>query len=211
VKFCDLASRQGFCTLCRAGRVTWKLSAQWLTSPAAGSYGRSNPWQTRESRRLASPVISSRPVGRHRPRLQLLRCPSPFAKPRRALASSAAISRGPSLPQANQLQSLLRRVASLPGPRQHFTNALVRGRFHTRKDIPTNPAKRFQRTLTAHLTAADGRAPFEPEEEAAILSVLRQKRKWPAFEGMDFNIGSKGFRSMGFHEKGTSPPREHVR
>jgi len=74
-------------------------------------------------------------------------------------------------------------------------------RFRTRKDVPTDPAKRFQRTLTAHLTACDGRAPFEPEEEAAILSVLRQKRKWPAFEGTALTIGSKGFRSAGFHEK----------
>ena len=42
---------------------------------------------------------------------------------------------------------------------------------------------------------------FEPDEEAAVLLVLREKRQWPAFEGTDASIGSKGFRSMGHHER----------
>jgi len=40
------------------------------------------------------------------------------------------------------------------------------------------PEKVFQRTLTGCLTAADGRRPFDPDEEAAILRTLRQKRIW---------------------------------
>jgi hypothetical protein len=38
--------------------------------------------------------------------------------------------------------------------------------------------KSFQRALTAHLTGSDGRKPFEPEEEEAVLQVVRQKRAW---------------------------------
>jgi len=84
----------------------------------------------------------------------------------------------------------------------------VRGknRLSTRGVVPPDPAKCFQRTLTAHLTGADGRMCFEPDEEAAVLLVLREKRQWPAFVGTDASIGSKGFRSMGFHEKSPLPP-----
>jgi len=38
--------------------------------------------------------------------------------------------------------------------------------------------KTFQRTLTATLSGSDGRVPFAPEEEVAILQVLREKRVW---------------------------------
>ena len=31
--------------------------------------------------------------------------------------------------------------------------------------------------------------------------MIRVKKTWPAFEGMNFNIGRKGFRALGFHEK----------
>ena len=41
-----------------------------------------------------------------------------------------------------------------------------------------NPERVFQRTLTGCLTAADGRRPFDEEEEAAILKTIRQKRIW---------------------------------
>ena len=39
-------------------------------------------------------------------------------------------------------------------------------------------AKIFQRNLTGHLTGVDGRVPFAPEEEQAILAVVRQKKVW---------------------------------
>ena len=43
------------------------------------------------------------------------------------------------------------------------------------------PEKVFQRTLTGCLTAADGRRPFDADEEAAILKTIRVKRVWYAF------------------------------
>jgi hypothetical protein len=38
--------------------------------------------------------------------------------------------------------------------------------------------KSFRRALTAHLTGSDGRKPFKPEEEVAVLLVVRQKQTW---------------------------------
>ena len=43
------------------------------------------------------------------------------------------------------------------------------------------PERVFQRTLTSCLTAADGRRPFDPDEEAAILKTIRVKRIWYVF------------------------------
>jgi len=62
------------------------------------------------------------------------------------------------------------------------------------------------RVRASSLTGSDGRQPFTPEEEAAILAVLRVKRVWPAFAGTNVSIGCKGFRSSGFHEKARMPP-----
>ena len=62
-------------------------------------------------------------------------------------------------------------------------------------------AKTFQRALTGHLSATDGRLPFSPEEEEAVLQVVRIKRVWPCFIGTSHVIGAKGFRSKGFHER----------
>ena len=47
--------------------------------------------------------------------------------------------------------------------------------------IPNVPEKIFQRSLTAHITSSDTRQPFRPQEEAAILTVLRRKRAWWVF------------------------------
>jgi len=78
----------------------------------------------------------------------------------------------------------------------------------SRSEVSVDPAKSFQRCLTAHLTGSDGRQPFQSDEEEAILRVVRLKCKWPAFAGTDLTIGLKGFRAHGFHEKiasGVSP------
>jgi hypothetical protein len=64
-----------------------------------------------------------------------------------------------------------------------------------------NLQKTFQRILTCHITGSDGRQPFSPAEEDAILRILRQKRIWPAFSGTNSNIGHRGFRTLGYHEK----------
>ncbi|KAH9256377.1 hypothetical protein BASA81_005634 [Batrachochytrium salamandrivorans] len=65
-----------------------------------------------------------------------------------------------------------------------------------RKIVPTKPEKSFQRTLSAHLTGLDGRSPFEPMQEAAILEVLRKPQRWPCFEHESVKFGAKGY-----HEK----------
>ncbi|KAH9259091.1 hypothetical protein BASA81_002711 [Batrachochytrium salamandrivorans] len=61
-------------------------------------------------------------------------------------------------------------------------------------------ARRFYRILTTHVSGVDGRKPFHPHEERAILQVLRNcGGKWPCFPP-DSSV-AKGFRGRGFHEK----------
>ena len=74
--------------------------------------------------------------------------------------------------------------------------------LQSRAASPGNPTKVFQRCLTAHITASDGRQSFSPEEERAILRVIREKKVWPAFQGTNITIGGKGFRALGYHERG---------
>ena len=71
----------------------------------------------------------------------------------------------------------------------------------TRKALPPNPEKAFQRALSAHITGVDGRVAFTPSEEHAILKVLRKKERWPCFETSSTRFGLMGFRAKGFHEK----------
>jgi len=71
----------------------------------------------------------------------------------------------------------------------------------SRKATATEPEKSFQRTLSSHLTAVDGRVPFNREEEEAILKVLRKKERWPCFSHCSIRFGQAGFRALGFHEK----------
>jgi hypothetical protein len=60
--------------------------------------------------------------------------------------------------------------------------------------------QKFRRTLSNQLSGVDGRTPFLPEEERAILLVLRVKRQWPCVPE-NSAIGTMGFRSKGYHEK----------
>jgi len=74
----------------------------------------------------------------------------------------------------------------------------------SRSTVSSEPEKNFQRALTAHVTGSDGRQPFTQQEEEAILSLIRNRVPWPAFQGLDSNLsklGSKGFRPLGYHEK----------
>ncbi|KAH9254012.1 hypothetical protein BASA81_007887 [Batrachochytrium salamandrivorans] len=57
-------------------------------------------------------------------------------------------------------------------------------------------AHKFHRTLTNH----DGRCPFDPKEEAAVLGLLRMKKSWPCFPKHLEHLGRR-YRAMGHHEK----------
>lgn len=74
---------------------------------------------------------------------------------------------------------------------------------HHKQSESPQKAKRFQRTLSNHLSGVDGRLPFPPQEEAAILVLVRRKARWPCFPS-DVCVGFTGFRSLGFHEKAAS-------
>jgi hypothetical protein len=69
----------------------------------------------------------------------------------------------------------------------------------SRKQTHSKPGRAFQRALSAHVTATDGRTCFSKEEEEAILIVLRRKERWPCFEGSDHKMGAMGFRE--FHQQ----------
>jgi hypothetical protein len=60
-------------------------------------------------------------------------------------------------------------------------------------------ARKFQRTLSNHLSGVDGRLPFTKQEEEAILQVVRIKQHWPCFPHL--SIGLTGYRSKGYYEK----------
>ncbi|KAH9255993.1 hypothetical protein BASA81_005769 [Batrachochytrium salamandrivorans] len=61
-------------------------------------------------------------------------------------------------------------------------------------------AKKYHRALTNHVSGVDGRTPFEPEEEEAILILLRKREPWPCFPIHLATMG-KRYRTMGYHEK----------
>ncbi|KAH9251118.1 hypothetical protein BASA81_011017 [Batrachochytrium salamandrivorans] len=48
--------------------------------------------------------------------------------------------------------------------------------------------------------SVDGRSPFEPEEEAALLTLFRLRLPWPCFAQTHSHIGQQ-YRSRGYHEK----------
>ncbi|KAH9249671.1 hypothetical protein BASA81_012640 [Batrachochytrium salamandrivorans] len=63
-------------------------------------------------------------------------------------------------------------------------------------------AKRFHRALTNHV-AGNGRCPFEKDEEAALLVLLRKKESWPCFPSALAHFG-KRFRAVGHHERSST-------
>jgi hypothetical protein len=74
------------------------------------------------------------------------------------------------------------------------------------------PCCYFPFKYTTYLTYPphSGRTPFDPEEEAAILKLVRKKTVWPCFVSTAFSFGQKGFRAVGFHEKSIRGPGQHT-
>lgn len=78
--------------------------------------------------------------------------------------------------------------------------------------ISASPEKAFHRAISAHLTGVDGRSPFTPQEEEALLRVVRRKKRWPCFRDSKVKRGEMGFRAQGMHERAfqeqhaTDPP-----
>jgi len=79
----------------------------------------------------------------------------------------------------------------------------------SRKKMPNRPEETFRKSILCHCTSSDGgSAPFQPEVELSLLKLLRQSGKvWPCFrgqidkDGKPVNIGLKGLRATGYHEK----------
>jgi hypothetical protein len=95
------------------------------------------------------------------------------------------------------------RLVSALGSRECFDMWQEKCTQQNKASSSRDAAKRYQRTVTGHLNAADGRSPFTPEEEAAVLEEVRQKRTWPCFLHLppDQHLGSRGYRAQGFHER----------
>lgn len=81
---------------------------------------------------------------------------------------------------------------------------------NTRKTLPPNPEKAFQRSLSAHVTGVDGRVPFTQDEEEAVLRILRRKERWLCFEKSNTRFGQMGFRAKGYHEKENNSHNAYV-
>jgi hypothetical protein len=81
--------------------------------------------------------------------------------------------------------------------------------LETRAARPSHEAECFRKSLIAKVTRTDcGSAAFPPAVEAALLVLLRKRQVWPCFKGKldpltgrPIKIGSKGLRSLGFHER----------
>lgn len=72
-------------------------------------------------------------------------------------------------------------------------------RFKFTEDSEDESLK-FWRSLTNTISGTDGRTPFERDEEAAVLLVLRRREPWPCFPPNLSHIGSR-YRAQGYHEK----------
>lgn len=67
--------------------------------------------------------------------------------------------------------------------------------------MSATPEKAFHRAVSAHISGTDGRSPFTPQEEAALLKVVRRKERWPCFLNSKVKRGEMGFRAQGIHER----------
>lgn len=88
----------------------------------------------------------------------------------------------------------------------------------SRKKLPARPEETFRKSILCHCTSSDGgSAPFPPEVEYALLKLLRQPgRVWPCFQGQvdkngkPVNIGQKGLRATGYHEKKAAAAQQNA-
>jgi len=88
----------------------------------------------------------------------------------------------------------------------------------SRKKLPARPEETFRKSILCHCTSSDGgSAPFPPEVEYALLKLLRQPGKvWPCFQGQvdkngkPVNIGQKGLRATGYHEKKAAAAQQNT-
>ena len=69
-------------------------------------------------------------------------------------------------------------------------------------------AKLFYRHVTNHVSGIDKRRPFDPDEEAALLKLLRRGKRWPCMENSSQRFGCKPFVGRGFHEKKNKVQRQ---
>jgi hypothetical protein len=89
---------------------------------------------------------------------------------------------------------------SLDASKIHSRECYLQYLINRRAVDTDSEMQKFRRTLSNQLSGVDGRMPFDPEEESAILKVLRVRRPWPCVPEQRV-IGSMGFRSRGYHEK----------
>lgn len=71
----------------------------------------------------------------------------------------------------------------------------------TRLQEPRKPPESFRRAITAHCRGEDGRRPFPPGVEAALLKQMRKKKIWSCFRKTDVKIGARGYQAIGYWEK----------
>jgi len=70
----------------------------------------------------------------------------------------------------------------------------------TRTSKPKYPEESFRRAITAHIRGSDGRRPFKPIIEKALLVELRKKKIWPCFAHLENKIGVLGYQKLGYYE-----------
>lgn len=52
--------------------------------------------------------------------------------------------------------------------------------------------------------------PFQPDEEAQLVQLLREKRVWPCFVGTKHRIGERGCQIIGYWQRKTLEAQGHI-
>lgn len=82
-----------------------------------------------------------------------------------------------------------------------FTKKCFNYWLSSRANKPKNPPEAFRKALTSHCAGVDGRKPFAPEVERALLVQLRMKRVWECFRDTKSRVGLRGLQIKGFWER----------